>query len=225
MINLFKNNNFIHHSRGLLTSEQCENLIYYYKMMKFFHTEGALGADNSRRVDRKEKACTEIYVDTNVFSDIKSGSYMIFLPIIKALNAACTEYQKKYSFLSGEGVASWTLFNNFKIQYYKPTEAYYRTHCENDGYGQSIQYLGRMLAWMVYLNDVNDGGETSFPTQNVKFKPRCGDVLIWPAFWTHPHNGIPSPTQEKYIATGWYNYIPISNKEISEVDTSSTIES
>jgi hypothetical protein len=57
---------------------------------------------------------------------------------------------------------------------------------------------------MIYLNDVTDGGETEFPTQNIKFQPRAGDILIWPAYFTHPHHGITSRTQTKYILTGWY---------------------
>ena len=64
----------------------------------------------------------------------------------------------------------------------------------------------RILAWMIYLNDVTDGGHTAFPTQNKKFQPRRGDVLSWPAYFTHPHRGIVSKTQTKYIITGWYNF-------------------
>ena len=60
-----------------------------------------------------------------------------------------------------------------------------------------------MAAWMIYLNDVTDAGETVFPTQKKQFKPCAGDLLLWPSYWTHPHKGIPSPTQTKYIATGW----------------------
>jgi hypothetical protein len=36
--------------------------------------------------------------------------------------------------------------------------------------------------------------------------PRKGLTLIWPAIWTHPHRGVVSPTQTKYIATGWWMY-------------------
>ena len=79
---------------------------------------------------------------------------------------------------------------------------YHKFHTENAGYGNS----SRMLAWMIYLNDVQDGGETEFPTQCKKFAPRAGDVLVWPAYWTHPHRGIVSPTQTKYIVTGWYSF-------------------
>ena len=64
----------------------------------------------------------------------------------------------------------------------------------------------RMLAWMIYLNDVTEGGETEFPSQEIKFQPRTGDLLFWPAYWTHPHHGLPSSSQIKYIISGWFSY-------------------
>ena len=60
--------------------------------------------------------------------------------------------------------------------------------------------------FMTYLNDVNDGGETEFHFQQMKVKAVKGKTVIWPTDFTHLHRGITSPTQEKYIATGWYNF-------------------
>ena len=54
---------------------------------------------------------------------------------------------------------------------------------------------------------VEDQGETEFHFQKVKIKPKKGLSLIWPADFTYTHRGIPSPTQEKYIATGWFNMV------------------
>ena len=59
---------------------------------------------------------------------------------------------------------------------------------------------------MIYLNDVTDGGHTEFLNQKKKYQPRTGDVLIWPAYFTHTHRGITSKSQTKYIATGWFNF-------------------
>ena len=59
---------------------------------------------------------------------------------------------------------------------------------------------------MTYLNDVTDGGETEFLHQKFKIKPEKGLSIIWPADWTFTHKGVVSPTQTKYIATGWYEY-------------------
>ena len=60
---------------------------------------------------------------------------------------------------------------------------------------------------MLYLNTVNDKGGTEFPFQNKIFFAKKGRLIIWPAEFTHPHKGIISPTEEKYIVTGWFEII------------------
>lgn len=91
------------------------------------------------------------------------------------------------------------------IQYYAPGMGFHLYHCERTEVHPHI--ATRHLVYMTYLNDVDDGGETDFYYQKLKIKPRKGLTLIWPADWTHTHRGITSNTQEKYIITGWLNYI------------------
>ena len=62
-----------------------------------------------------------------------------------------------------------------------------------------------MLVWMVYLNDVEDGG-TEFMYQKLKIPARKGLFLMWPSDFTHTHRGIISQTKEKYILTGWLGW-------------------
>jgi len=76
---------------------------------------------------------------------------------------------------------------------------FHNFHCEDQGWNVAH----RTMAWMVYLNDVEDGGETEFIYQQKRFKPERGSVLLWPASYTHMHRGNP-PLTNKYIATGWY---------------------
>ena len=57
---------------------------------------------------------------------------------------------------------------------------------------------------MLYLNTVTDNGGTYFPRQDTLTNAIKGDMIIWPAYFTHPHRGIVSETQEKYICTGWF---------------------
>ena len=70
------------------------------------------------------------------------------------------------------------------IQRTEPKEGYHVFHCEQlDGVLNK-----EPLAWMVYLNDVEEGGETEFLYQQLKIKPSKGRVVIWP-------RTIYSPTQ------------------------------
>ena len=69
-----------------------------------------------------------------------------------------------------------------------------------------LNLLCRHLVFQTYLNTVEDGGETEFIYQQYKCKAVKGKTLIWPADWTHSHRGIISPTEDKYIITGWYTF-------------------
>lgn len=66
--------------------------------------------------------------------------------------------------------------------------------------------LHRTLLWMVYLNDVEEGGETEFYYQGLKSKPKAGSLVIAPADFTHTHRGCKPISSDKYIFTSWVLY-------------------
>ena len=103
---------------------------------------------------------------------------------------------------------AWEIVENINIQYYKPGGGFKVWHTERNN-GVRPQ-CNRHLVFMTYLNDVTDAGETEFFYQKVKIKPERGLTIIWPADWCFTHRGVASPTQEKYIITGWYHYVPRS---------------
>jgi prolyl 4-hydroxylase len=90
------------------------------------------------------------------------------------------------------------------IQHYRPGGGFKMPHFERSGYATTT----RMLVWMTYLNDVTDGGGTQFVYQEHTFEAKKGRTLIWPSDFTHTHAGVVSPTQHKYIITGWMNFCP-----------------
>lgn len=63
--------------------------------------------------------------------------------------------------------------------------------------------LHRILLFMFYLNDVEEGGETEFHYQNIKVKPKAGRMVIAPAYFTHTHRGNVPVSNNKYILTSW----------------------
>ena len=67
----------------------------------------------------------------------------------------------------------------------------------------SVTTSQRHFVIQVYLNTVDEGGETEFLYQNKRFKPEEGTVLIFPAGYTHAHRGNPPIGQTKYIGTSW----------------------
>ena len=61
----------------------------------------------------------------------------------------------------------------------------------------------RQFVVQVYLNDDFDGGEREFLYQERREEAVAGDVLIFPASFTHTHRGNPPLGGTKYIATSW----------------------
>ena len=96
----------------------------------------------------------------------------------------------------------YALVESVNVQHYRPNQAFYDWHCERKNVDNN-----RHLVFMTYLNDVADGGETEFYYQRFKVKPKKGLTLIWPVDWTYTHRGISSPTEHKYITTGWVSFI------------------
>ena len=60
---------------------------------------------------------------------------------------------------------------------------------------------------MIYLNDVEEGGETEFLYQPKRIKAEKGKIVIFPADFMHTHRGNPPISNEKYVLTGWFNII------------------
>ena len=185
--------NFIIHRKGVVSAEDCEKVIYFFESRKDLQFPGFVGGQG---LDPSKKKDTEILLESHFLTT--QFSYLG-----KSLNEGVEIYKKQYPFV--EEISAWGLEGKFKIQRYNPMEGYFTLHCENEGAWNTC-VSKRFLAWMIYLNDVKEGGYTEFPTQNKKFQPRRGDVLLWPAYWTHPHRGIVSKTQTKYIVTGWLSY-------------------
>lgn len=95
-------------------------------------------------------------------------------------------------------------------QYYKehwdffaPTSKEYKVYC--DWMGQ------RTWTTMIYLNDVDKGGETYFKHLKLKLKPKQGMLVAWNNLYK---NGIPNPktmheacppiSGNKYVITKWW---------------------
>ena len=186
--------NFIQCTSGALSQQECDGVIDFFESNKERHFAGTTGGDQIH--DPKHKIDTELVLDLRELIEDKKLE-----PVAKALYNACEEYCQIYPSLTK--IQGWRVDNTFKIQRYNPNEAYFAEHCENNG-SVDGNMERRLIALMVYLNTVTDGGQTHFPTQNISFSPKVGDILMWPAYWTHPHHGIASPTQTKYIITGWY---------------------
>ena len=87
---------------------------------------------------------------------------------------------------------------------------YFHWHSEHYPHPNDPQNdsLHRVLLWMFYLNDVDEGGETEFFYQQATVKPVKGTMVIAPAGFSHTHRGAMPVSGDKYIFTSWLQYQP-----------------
>lgn len=90
-------------------------------------------------------------------------------------------------------------------KYKKGTGGYHHWHSEHypSPHDPSDASLHRVLLWMYYLNDVTEGGGTSFYYQDKTIAPQEGKLVIAPAGFTHTHRGEVPLSNDKYILTSW----------------------
>jgi len=181
--------NFIYESS--IDLNICDTLIAYHQdqRKKGIAFEGHVGS----RVDHARKKSLDVLVTAE---DLNT-------PVATEIQKIADEYIKKFPWCSR--YASWGIREIPQIQYYGPNDGYYVWHTERCNAKPNTQ--NRHLVYMIYLNDVTDGGGTEFYHQNLIVQPVKGKSLIWPSDWTYTHRGIPSPTQDKYILTGWFEYL------------------
>jgi hypothetical protein len=95
-------------------------------------------------------------------------------------------------------------YSGFNFQETPISGGFHNWHSENNS--GSIGIKSRFLAWSLFLNDVEEGGELEFLNYSMRIKPKKGCIVLFPAYFTHAHRGNPPISNTKYIATGWYRH-------------------
>jgi prolyl 4-hydroxylase len=67
----------------------------------------------------------------------------------------------------------------------------------------------RIITYLWYLNDVTEGGQTTFWNDDLQIQPTAGTLLFFPAHIVFDHCGKMPISDDKYIITGWI-YKPIT---------------
>ncbi len=172
-----------------INDKAVDELIDYWNNNKANAENGTVG---NNRVDKKFKKSLEVMITPKNLTN-----FLYRDELLKCLK----QYVSKYKF--ADDVEFYGIDHNTKIQYYDKGWGFYKWHAENDGSPYVIQ---RHLVFSTYLNNVENGG-TEFLYQDCVTEAKKGSTIIFPAGWTHTHRGQISQNQEKYIITGWFNFL------------------
>jgi hypothetical protein len=195
-------NDFIGVFDNAVTDEYCDDLVAFFEHLQ--HVGKIISRKKSENVSPVKKNNSLYYFLGEEDPLIVDKQSFHLNPFVNAIQEAYEVYVEKYGTL--EGVGRHVLNPDIKLQKTLPGEGYHVWHCEvND-----ILSSRRLLLCMLYLNDVNEGGETEFLYQHKRIKPVKGRVVICPTAFTHTHRGNPPlGNTAKYMINGWMELIAI----------------
>tara|TARA_B100000131_G_scaffold312877_1_gene347529 strand:- start:393 stop:974 length:582 start_codon:yes stop_codon:yes gene_type:complete len=182
------NDNFIIRYKGAFSREDCDtiikhienyednNLLYYQEEGRHLQDHKTISINNSYEVDLPASAIISRLILPN------------FKPCVD-------EYVKRFSLLEQ---SKFTIYD-LKLKKIPQGGGFHAWHYENG----SMISSSRMFVIQVYLNHDFKGGETEFLYQNIREEAVAGDVIIFPAGYTHVHRGNPPIGGTKYIANSW----------------------
>ena len=171
----------------------CDELISYFEAHIVKQTRGITAA--GRNLAAKDRV--DISIAPN---EINLPGNELFRTYIDSLFACYKDYLLQWPFL--KDIGKNLEIGVFNFGRYQKGQHFQQIHTERSG----LNTLHRVLAWMTYLNDVDEGGETYFSHYDINIQPKKGLTLIWPAEWTHAYRGNVLLGGSKYMLTGWMSY-------------------
>jgi prolyl 4-hydroxylase len=191
---------FIYRKEGALSPELCNSFIETFEASDEKKPGVLYGPEGES--SNSGKKSTDLTFHPGYLQDNTWGH--LLNQLIPIVEKGQYDYANRHS-TAMQKMDGYRIDSHFNMQRYLPEEGFSSYHCERAG----LKHSNRVLVWMVYLNDVTEGGETEFFYQHHFEEPKQGKLVIWPSDWTHLHRGVISPTQTKYILTGWFVHHPL----------------
>ena len=193
------NDQFIKVFPNAVSTNFCQNVISHFERLlsegRTISRQQHEGSSNIAKDDEQyffENETNQLILDINSqvlreFNSSIKAHYQIYLNEIGILNK----------------VAAHSISESIKIQKTKPGQGYHVWHCEHTNLISSR----RLLFVILYLNNIEYGGETEFLYQSLRIPPVQGTLLFAPSSFTHTHRGNPPLKENKYIITTWIEFV------------------
>ena len=164
----------------------CNDLLIWFVKNKHLQHKAMMKniETDENHVDENQKIAVQSWADEYAFKLIKECIDQC-LPLYKN-NIG---YPTNYNLIS----------RDYNVRVYPKERGLFNTHIDTG----TKQTFDRILAFILYLNTVEEGGETEFIHTERKIKPVKGKVLIFPCNYLFPHKGNIPISDDKYIATSF----------------------
>jgi hypothetical protein len=174
----------------VFTEAHCDKIMNYIIKHSSLWLEREVGHASSNYVE-----CKFLVLNDFIKQDV-TGAKEIDDIIFKRVNAVLAAFRENHPDFKGIHDDGYTLRKIFG-----GTKRHIDgVHSKTAGFTKFV----RAMSFIAVLNDDYDGGIFNFPAQNLKFKVKKGEVIMFPPYWTHPHSVTSvGEGQARYTINTW----------------------
>ena len=182
----------------VIDADSCNMLIGKFEAAEEHQYEDVRQAERDKAI-----AFTQInLVNNEDWASVQNGMLEVFQDYIMAYINDCKIQPKQWPQTYGYEAIRMKRYLNNNYDRFDP-------HVDVMNYETSR----RFLAFFIYLNDVDEGGETEFIGINkpgtyipLKIEPRRGRLLMFPPQWMYYHAGLKPVSNSKYLIHSYCHY-------------------
>lgn len=190
---------FIGIYRGVYPDNYCQHLINEFE--RLVNSGAGVNRQRGEGAPKHRKNDMQLGLNFGVHTAADFNGTCATNVFFNGLQQCYDQYTEQFSVLKDGSIHGTAM----KMQRTDPGGGYHVWHAEQG----NKEHAERVLVYMLYLNDLGeqDGGETEFLYQRLRFRPEANTMILWPAAYTHAHRGNTVLGDcSKYIVTGWFYY-------------------
>jgi hypothetical protein len=193
---------FIFIQDNALDFKECENICRWFDLNIDKSNQGLLMSNNKDdELDINKRKCLDIHIP-NKISETKQLNQILDNVFFKHIE----RYKEINDFSSSIAQSNFKIINDGYLLTLYDEKSYFKLHtddcvCSIEINNKKVKRR-RIIAGLLYLNNTL-GGETYFLTCNLKIIPKSGKLVIFPANWMFPHEGL-VPKSKKYIISTFF---------------------
>lgn len=170
----------------IINDNICNDLLIWFTQNKHLQHKAMMKnvETDENHVDESQKMAVQSWADKYSFELIKD-----------CIDQCLPLYKNNIGYPADYNLTS----RDYNVRVYPRGRGLFNTHIDTG----TEQTFDRILAFILYLNTVKEGGETEFTHTKRKIKPVKGKVLIFPCNYLFPHRGNIPLSNDKYIATSF----------------------
>ena len=174
----------------IFSKEECAGLIEWFEIL-----------DESKQLVHTKLEGHREFDEVNL-NDFREQTLKMQLDVYKRFDDILERYKQDVK-IHKKALPEKSAWEEIRIKRYRAGRGNFLDHVDVGDYISAR----RFLVFFVYLNNVEEGGETEFPTLDLQVSPECGTILIFPATWTYLHRGNTPISNDKYILGSYKHYV------------------